>query len=501
MGTGVALGAFAAHGLKARLAPDLLAVFETGVRYHLLHALALFVVALAAGRGVPPRTADRACALFLAGIAVFSGSLYALALTGVRGLGAITPLGGLAFLAAWACLVRDLARTTPGAAGGAASVLLGLVCGFAPAGAETFVPRTGLRLVEVVRGLDRPVQVLAPPGDLRLFVVEQGGRVRIVHGGRLVEVPFLDVSALTRAGGERGLLSLAFHPRYSASGLVYVNYTDRNGHTRIERYRVPPNTPDAVDPGSGQLILRVEQPYSNHNGGHVFFGPDSMLYVAMGDGGSGGDPEDRAQDPQSLLGKLLRLDVDGARPYAVPPGNPFAGRPAAGRPEIWATGLRNPWRCAFDLPSASLFIADVGQNEWEEVHVEPASRAGVNYGWNILEGREPFRPRGRPTATLARPIVVYPHPDGCSITGGMVYRGTAVPALVGHYVFSDYCAGWLRSFRVVDGRAVDLTEWSGASPGAVTSFGTDGAGELHVVTGEGELYRIATAGVHTGTTR
>ncbi len=500
-GTGVALGAFAAHGLKARLAPDLLAIFETGARYHLLHALALFVVALAAGRGIPPRTADRACALFLAGIVLFSGSLYALALTGVRALGAITPLGGLAFLAAWAVLAWGLRRAAPGGTAALALAALGASLVASPAAAETFEPRPGLRLVEVARGFASPVHVVAPPGDARLFVVEQGGRVRIVRGGKIDPEPFLDLSEQTRAGGERGLLSLAFHPRFAANGLVYVNYTDRNGDTRVERYRVPPNTPDRVDPGSAQLVLMVDQPYANHNGGHVFFGPDSMLYVGMGDGGSGGDPQDRAQDPQSLLGKLLRLDVDGERPYAIPPGNPFAGRPAAGRPEIWALGLRNPWRCAFDPPSGSLFIADVGQSEWEEVHVEPDGRAGVNYGWNILEGREPYRPKGRPLATLARPLVVYPHPEGCSITGGVVYRGAAVPALAGHYVFSDYCAGWLRSFRVVDGRAVDLTEWSGASPGATTSFGVDGSGELHLVTSEGRLYRIAAAEARTGTTR
>jgi glucose/arabinose dehydrogenase len=369
-------------------------------------------------------------------------------------------------------------------------------CGAAdpsPERVDHFTPRTGLRLETIADGFDRPLYLTAPAGDPRLFVVEQGGTIRIVRGGRVLPRPFLDLSARLRAGGEQGLLSMAFHPRYRTNGQFFVNYTDRAGDTRVERYRVAAGNPDRGDPASAQLVLKVDQPYPNHNGGHVFFGPDGMLYVGMGDGGSGGDPGNRAQDPQELLGKMLRLDVDGASPYAIPRDNPFAGRPDRGRPEIWALGLRNPWRSAFDPADGLLYIADVGQNEWEEVHVEPARRAGVNYGWNLLEGRHPYRPAGRSAAGMALPAVEYSHRDGCSITGGYVYRGRLAPGLVGHYVFSDYCHGWIRSFRFRGGRATDLTEWSGLKAGQVMSFGVDAAGELYVMNDRGVLFRLVAA--------
>jgi uncharacterized membrane protein YgdD (TMEM256/DUF423 family)/glucose/arabinose dehydrogenase len=499
-GMAVVLGAFGAHALRARLAPDLLAIFETGVRYHLVHALALLALGLAAPR--LERGAVRPVGLLLGlGTLLFSGSLYALALSGIRALGAITPLGGLCWIAAWVLFARALFRAAPGPL-----VLVVALAGVAAPGcraqaqapragpADRFAPATGIRLEPVADGFDRPLHLTAPAGDPRLFVVEQGGTVRIVRGRDVVARPFLDLSDRLRAGGEQGLLSMAFHPAYRTNGFFFVNYTDRDGDTRVERFRVS-RDPDVADPSSAHLVLRVEQPYSNHNGGHVFFGPDGMLYVGMGDGGSGGDPGNRAQDPRELLGKLLRLDVDaaGTGPYAIPPDNPYAGRPASGRPEIWALGLRNPWRCAFDPPSGLLYIADVGQNEWEEVHVEPATRAGVNYGWNLMEGRHPFRPAGRSTAGLAQPPVEYSHGEGCSITGGAVYRGRAVPDLVGQYVFSDYCTGWIRSFRFADGRATDRREWSGLAGGNVTSFGVDAAGELYVLSADGAVRRFAVA--------
>ena len=351
-------------------------------------------------------------------------------------------------------------------------------------------PALRLRAVEVVQGLRAPLYVVSPPSDPRLFVVEQGGRVRIVKGGSLVPRPFLDIADRLRSGGEQGLLSLAFHPRYATNGFFYVNYTDRRGDTRVERYSVS-RDPDVADPGTGALILAVDQPYSNHNGGHVLFGPDGMLYIGMGDGGAGGDPHDNGQNRGSLLGKLLRIDVDHGDPYRIPRDNPFARTPGT-RPEIWGWGLRNPWRFCFDPEAGLLYIADVGQDRWEEIDVVPASRGGLNFGWNIMEGAHDFRVRGRSRQALVRPALEYDHSEGCSITGGFVYRGRSIPALRGHYFYSDYCKGWLRSFRYANGRAVDRRDW-GLNLGDVTSFGVDAAGELYVTSANGTVYRIAQA--------
>jgi glucose/arabinose dehydrogenase len=345
----------------------------------------------------------------------------------------------------------------------------------------------GVRL-ELVRGdADHPVHLAAPIGDRRVFVVEQPGRVRILENGRWKPEPFLDLTSRVGWGGERGLLSIAFHPRYAQNGTFFVNFTDKRGDTRVERFRVS-SDPDRADPASASLVLTVRQPYANHNGGHIVFGPDGMLYVAMGDGGSGGDPHGNGQDRTTLLAKLLRLDVDARRPYAIPRGNPFAG--GGGRAEIWATGLRNPWRIAFDPPSGLLYIADVGQNAWEEIDVMPAARAGFDYGWNWMEGSHRFKSGGRPPAGLVVPLVEYAHDEGCSVTGGVVYRGREIPALVGHYLFSDYCSGWVRSFRVQRGRAVDRREWVDLQSSAVTSFGVDGAGELYLLAAPDKVYRV-----------
>jgi glucose/arabinose dehydrogenase len=341
---------------------------------------------------------------------------------------------------------------------------------------DVFTPATGLRLVEVAHGLDRPLYVTAPAGDPRLFIVEQGGRVKIVKDGRVLARPFIDLSDRLRSGGERGLLSIAFHPAYARSGSFFVNYTDKGGNTRVERYQVT-RDPDVADPASAQLVLAVDQPYANHNGGHILFGPDGHLYVGMGDGGAGGDPHGNGQNPRALLGKLLRIDVDAPAPRA----------------DVWAIGLRNPWRFAFDPPSGLLYVADVGQDKWEEVDVAPLATQGLNYGWNIMEGKHDYARRGRPTHGLVRPIVEYGHGDGCSITGGFVYRGRAIPDLAGTYFFSDYCQGWIRSFRMSDGRAVERREWRGLDAGSVTSFGLDGAGELYVTNMNGMVYRFARA--------
>lgn len=347
-----------------------------------------------------------------------------------------------------------------------------------------------IRLAPVVSGLESPVHLTAPAGDPRLFLVEQPGRIRIVANGRLLAAPFLDLTDRVGYGGERGLLSMAFHPGYRRNGFFYVNYTDRRGTTRVERYRVSADSSKA-DAGSARLVISIEQPYSNHNGGHILFGPDGMLWIGMGDGGSANDPQGHGQNPQTLLGDLLRIDVDRGDPYAIPPDNPFA-RSRGGRPEIWATGLRNPWRIWMDAASKLLYIADVGQNRWEEIHVVRYDRPGLNFGWNLMEGKHPLRGRVEDTR-FTPPLVEYSHGEGCSITGGVVYRGRRLPALRGHYLYADYCNGWIRSFRT-DGETVeDAREWPRIHVPGATSFGVDDAGEAYVMVQSGTVYRIEPA--------
>ncbi len=346
-----------------------------------------------------------------------------------------------------------------------------------------------LQLVEVASGLSAPVALTTPAGDPRLFIVEQSGRIRIVKDGALLATPFLDIRDRVRDGGEQGLLGLAFHPDYDSNGHFYVNYTDNGGATRVARFTTRADDPDRGDPGSERLILSVPQPFGNHNGGHLAFGPDGMLWIGMGDGGSAGDPGNEGQDRNSLLGALLRLDVDGSDPYRVPPDNPYVG--GGGRGEIWATGLRNPWRWSFDRSSGLLYLADVGQNRWEEVNVVPASRAGVNYGWRTMEGPDCFNPSsGCNRDGLHLPVLSYGHDQGCSVTGGVVYRGAAIPGLVGHYLYSDFCGGWIRSFRLEGDTAADREERF-TNLGNVVSFGEDRDGEVYVLTSGGRVLRIA----------
>ena len=339
-----------------------------------------------------------------------------------------------------------------------------------------------------------PVYLTAPSGDPRLFVVEQAGRIQIVKNGTRLSRPFLDISERVRSGGEQGLLSMAFHPDYRNNGQFFVNFTDRNGDTRVERFKVSSN-PEVADEASAKLVIGIDQPYSNHNGGLVMFGPDGMLYIGMGDGGSGGDPHGNGQNRNALLGKILRLNVSRVEPYSIPQGNPFRGA-ADAKPEIWATGMRNPWRFAFDRATGLLYIADVGQNEIEEIDVEPVTAAGLNYGWNIMEGDRCYRGDGCDRSGLTMPKVVFNHSGGaCSVTGGFVYRGRRVPSIAGHYFYSDYCAGWLKSFRMQNGAVTDRRDWIPSSNlGHVTSFGEDGAGELYILSESGSVFRIAGAG-------
>ena len=341
----------------------------------------------------------------------------------------------------------------------------------------------------VAAGLESPVFVTAPIGDPRLFVVEQVGRVRVIRDGQLLERPFLDITDRTRSGGERGLLSVAFHPDFASNGFLYVNYTDLNGDTNVERYTVSSDA-DSADPASAHRILFVEQPYANHNGGLVAFGPDGMLYVGMGDGGSAGDPLEAAQDLDNPLGKLLRLNVDGADPYAVPADNPYADA-SGSRALVWAYGLRNPWRFSWDEASGLFFVADVGQNQWEELNAQPADAPAVNYGWDDMEASHCFEPAdGCLTEDRVLPVHEYDHGVGCSVTGGYVYRGSAIPGIRGHYFYADWCGGWIRSFRIDEsGDAAAHRTWDVGSVGRVTSFGLDAAGELYVA-GEGAVYRL-----------
>lgn len=359
----------------------------------------------------------------------------------------------------------------------------------APPSAETWTAVNGLRATVVAQGLEAPLFLTAPAGDPRLFVVEQPGRIRIVKSGRLLPVPFLDVSGRISAGGERGLLGLAFHPDYAKNGFFFVNFTDRNGDTHVERFHVGDH-PDRADPASARLVLQVEQPFANHNGGMIAFAPDGMLWVGMGDGGSGGDPHGNGQNRRALLGKMLRLDVDRAAPYAIPPDNPYAdGRD--GRPEIWASGVRNPWRFSFDPRSHLVYIADVGQNQWEEVDVADARTPGLDYGWNLREGLHPYGSSRAEAVRFTDPVVEYGHGEGCSVTGGYVYRGRALGRhLQGTYFFSDYCSGWLRSFRWDGARATERRQWRVGDLGNVTSFGEDSAGELYLTSSNGRLYRL-----------
>lgn len=347
-----------------------------------------------------------------------------------------------------------------------------------------------IALREVATGLESPTYLTSPPGDERIFVLEQTGTVRLLRDGELQEEPYLDVSEAVTAGGEQGLLGLAFHPDFRQNGRLYLDFTiagGTGGDTRVVEYTVDP-TADRVDPTQADTLVAVEQPFDNHNGGMLAFGPDGMLYVALGDGGSAGDPRGNGQDSTTVLGSILRLDVDGPDP--IPDDNPFVGRDGDDR--IWAYGLRNPWRFAFDPPSGTLYVADVGQNDLEEVNAVSDDAAGVNYGWNVMEGSDCFEPpSGCDREGLTLPVLDYPNDEeNCSVTGGFVYRGSDVPAIEGRYFFSDFCSAFLRSFRLEEGEAVDEVDHDPAIDGTVTSFGTDRGGELYVVTGGGTVLRV-----------
>jgi glucose/arabinose dehydrogenase len=347
-------------------------------------------------------------------------------------------------------------------------------------------------LEPVATGLAFPLYLTAPEGDPRLFIVEKGGTVRIVAGEAVLPNPFLDLSAQVSTGREQGLLGLAFDPQYATNGRLVVHYTDVAGDTRVSGFHVS-GDPNLVDASSEVEILSADQPFSNHNGGQVLFGPDGYLYVMLGDGGSSDDPGGRGQSLADLLGSILRIDPLESGGYAVPDDNPFVGTPGA-LPEIWSYGLRNPWRVAFDPATGDLYIGDVGEQTWEEVSVSTAADGagrGLNFGWSRMEGPACFRDTPCDEEGLELPVLSYDHGAGCSVTGGFVYRGAAIPALQGHYVYSDFCRGWVRSFRFESGTAVDQFQWPALAPGGgVPSFGRDAAGELYVMTTGGAVFKI-----------
>ena len=353
-------------------------------------------------------------------------------------------------------------------------------------------PSDSAALQLVTSGLSYPDFVTTPAGDTaRLFVVEQTGAIRVVQHDSLLPTPFLNLTGHIGFGGERGLLSMAFHPSYASNGHFYVYYTNPAGDIRIVRYTASAN-PNIADSTSGDTILSAfHETNDNHNGGLLLFGPDGKLYAGLGDGGSAGDPPGNGQNLDTLLAKILRLDVDGASPYAVPADNPFVGH-AGERGEIWLYGLRNPWRFSFDRTSGDLYIGDVGQNLYEEVDVLAAgSPAGVNFGWNVTEGKHCYGASSCNMSGLTLPLVEYGHADGCAVTGGYVYRGTKIPALAGIYFYGDYCSGWVRSFRYTGGAAAENRDWPLlAVSGGLSSFGEDARGELYITSLSGKLYRV-----------
>jgi glucose/arabinose dehydrogenase len=356
-----------------------------------------------------------------------------------------------------------------------------------------------VKLVPVASGFNAPTQVVAPgDGSGRLFVVQQGGRIRIIDGGVVQSPAFIALDDKIATGGERGLLGLAFHPAFASNGRFYVYFTrKKDGAVAINEYRVSDSDPNLADMSTKRRIITIGQPYSNHNGGRMAFGPDGYLYIGTGDGGGAGDPGNRARSKKSLLGKMLRIDVDGVtsnHAYRTPASNPYKGRP--GRNEIWSRGLRNPWGWSFDRVSGDLWIGDVGQSRIEEidralVNGKKTSRGrGVDFGWPVMEGTKCYRPAtGCNTSGKREPVTQYRHTKGCSVTGGYAYRGSDVPALAGRYLFGDWCSGTIwtisRTAPKPAGKSVLLS-----TSLHITSFGEDESGELYVLDGGGSLYRI-----------
>jgi len=356
--------------------------------------------------------------------------------------------------------------------------------------------------VVFAEGFSSPVSIAHADGDDRLFVVERGGSIRIIHGDGTIEpTPFLDISGFITTGGERGLLGLAFHPDYSENGFFFVNYTDLDGNTVIARFTVSGSDPDVADIETREVILSIDQPYSNHNGGDLKFGADGYLYIGTGDGGSSGDPGNNAQDKSSLLGKMLRIDIDSGTPYSIPSGNPYVDS-AGSANEIWASGLRNPWRFSFDRETGDMWIADVGQGSVEEINFIPSgSGAGMNFGWRCYEGEETYNT----SDCLAEseywfPQYQYYHntDNGCSVIGGFVYRGVEFPSLDGYYFFTDFCNDMLFSLHDSSGQWV-MTKHGQFTGNSFSTFGEDQNGEIYMAgLTSGKVYKLTTEEEQTG---
>lgn len=351
--------------------------------------------------------------------------------------------------------------------------------------------------IEEVATLEGAVFLTSPTGDARQFIVEREGRIHILENGALLSTPFLDIHERVLSQGEGGLLSMAFHPDYANNGYFYVYFTDKLHGIVVARYRVSADR-NRADAGSELGIIRIQKINTTHNGGLVAFGPDGYLYLATGDDGGTGDPYRNAQNLDRLLGKVLRIDVANAtssQPYKVPSTNPFVGQEGR-RPEIWAYGLRNPWRYSFD--ANLLYLADVGQGAREEVNISRVTQGGLNYGWNIMEGAICY---DRPTCErtgLTLPALDYDHGAGCSITGGHVYRGNAIAELAGHYFYSDFCSGFLRSFLYTGGGVEVQTDWLIAGAGNIQSFGRDADGELYLIASNGKIFKIVRTSAPAG---
>ena len=351
-------------------------------------------------------------------------------------------------------------------------------------GATTFPDPNAYSWQTVASGLERPVD-LQPDGTGNLYLVEKLGHIHLfqdAEDGQVDETPFLNIEdRVSDNGNEMGLLGLAFHPNYSENGFFYVNYTGRGGDTFISRFQS--NGGDTVDPNSELILLTVDQPFPNHNGGVMVFGPDGYLYIGLGDGGAGGDPFGNAQTLETLLGKILRIDVDSAEPYAIPTDNPFGN-------EIWHYGLRNPWRISFDKLNGDLYIGDVGQNAWEEIDFLPAgSPGGVNFGWDQFEGNHEYEDAGR-EAEYIFPVAEYSHPDGgCSVTGGFVYRGS-MPEWNGIYLYGDYCTGFIWGLIKPESGSDWQNQLLFQTNQRITAFGQDESGELYLISDGGEILRL-----------
>jgi glucose/arabinose dehydrogenase len=326
-------------------------------------------------------------------------------------------------------------------------------------------------------------------------VVEQTGRVQVLTDGEREASPFIDLTGQISCCGEQGLLSIAFDPRYEDSGLAYVDYTNRDGDTRVVEYRRSGDDPLTLDPATRRVVLRVDQPFTNHNGGLLLFGPDDLLYIGLGDGGSANDPDRNGQDLGVPLGKILRIDPRpaGGRAYSIPASNPFTDQEGA-RPEIYSYGLRNPWRFSFDRLTGALSIGDVGQLQFEEIDLVPrGAGSGANFGWSGYEGFERFND-DQSADDAVQPVLVYDHAEGCSVTGGYVVRDRSLPSLYGRYLYGDYCAGELRSFPSQPGRRASDDRALGLNVPSLSSFGEDDAGHVYATSLDGPVYRLSPAG-------